>query len=73
MEHSQEQVETAAQALAAFVRAWSLPLNPEDLEEMASAVLEHYDSSENWDVVHERTRAQIAEAEAKGRVKRRSG
>jgi hypothetical protein len=37
MEHSQEQVETAAQALTAFVRAWSLPLNPEDLEEMASA------------------------------------
>jgi hypothetical protein len=39
MEPSREQMERGAAALIPFVQEWRLSLNPEDLDEIASAVL----------------------------------
>jgi hypothetical protein len=41
MEPSAEQVDRAVAALALFVHEWRLPLNPDDLAELAHAVLTH--------------------------------
>ena len=38
---TREQIERGAAALLPFVEAWNLPLNPEDLDELAYAVLTH--------------------------------
>jgi hypothetical protein len=43
----QEEVERGVGALIPFVQEWGLPLNPEDLAQLAAAVLEHYDSDES--------------------------
>lgn len=49
-------------ALTPFVDAWKLPLNPEDLDEMAYAVLAHALSIENPDRIIAAVQEQIAEA-----------
>jgi hypothetical protein len=40
-EPTPEQVERGTTALVPFVQEWGLPLNPENLDEMAYAVLKH--------------------------------
>jgi hypothetical protein len=62
VEPTPEQVERAAGALLPFVREWNLPLNPEDLDELAYAVLVHYDSDASWGEIEDAVRAQIADS-----------
>jgi hypothetical protein len=57
-----EQVERGAGALLPFVQEWNLPLNPEDLDELAYAVLVHHDSEASRDEVEAAVRAQIADS-----------
>jgi ribonuclease HI len=59
MEPTSTQVERAAGALVPFVREWNLSLNPEDLAELAYAVLLHHDSEATWDEIDAAVRAQI--------------
>ena len=61
MEPTPEQVERATGVLALFVPAWNLSLNPEDLAELAYAVLAHHDSDASWDEIAAAVRAQIAD------------
>src|ERR1022692_4252922 len=56
-----EEVEKGADALVPFVRAWHLQLNPEDLDEMAYAVLLHSGSDVDWDSKEKVINAQIAD------------
>ena len=44
MEPTAEQIERASAALLPFVSEWNLPLNPEDLDELAYAALVHHDT-----------------------------
>jgi hypothetical protein len=52
-----------------FVQRWGLPLNPEDLDELALAVLMHHDgiavpeSPDGWQDISEAVNAQIDEFE----------
>jgi hypothetical protein len=62
-----EQIERATGALLPFVKEWNLALNPEDLAEIAFAVLKHYDSGESWDQIHAAVYAQIEERRSEGR------
>jgi hypothetical protein len=55
-------IDRGVNALVPFVQAWRLPLNPEDLSELAQAVLAHADSDESFDVVQEAVREQIEDA-----------
>jgi hypothetical protein len=48
--------------LIPFAQEWNLPLNPEDLHELAYAVLVHHDSDASWDEIGAAVRAQIADA-----------
>jgi hypothetical protein len=54
-------LEKGAGALAYFVAPWGLPLNPEELEELAYAVLVHHDSTASWDEIRAAVEEQIAE------------
>lgn len=58
---TQEEVERGVGALIPFVQEWRVALNPEDLAQLASAVLEHYDSDESWEQIDVAVREQIAE------------
>jgi hypothetical protein len=51
VEPSAEQIERAAAALLPFVSAWRLSLNPEDLDELAFAVLSHFDSTADFESI----------------------
>jgi hypothetical protein len=74
MEPTPDQVERATTALVPFVQEWNLSLNPEDLAEIAYAVLVHHDSDAHWDEIDAAVRAQIEEhrqkAEALSRAMR---
>jgi hypothetical protein len=59
MKPTPEQVDRAVGALIPFVQEWNLSLNPEDLAEIAYAVLVHYDSDASWDAIDASVRAQI--------------
>jgi hypothetical protein len=61
MEPTREQIEKGAGALAYFVAPWGFPLNPEELEELAYAVLVHHDSTASWDQIRAAVEEQIAE------------
>lgn len=61
MEPTEEQIERAAGVLGYFVTPWNLPLNPEDLEELAYAVLAHHDSTDSRDEIGAAVEARIAE------------
>jgi hypothetical protein len=61
MEPTREQVERGAAALTPFVQEWALSLNPEDLDELAYAVLVHHDSGGSWDDIDRAVREQLAE------------
>ncbi len=66
-EVTREQIERGAAALLPFVREWKLPLNPEDLGELAYAVLTHgqrtgpIDAPDEWTRIDEAVRRQIEE------------
>jgi hypothetical protein len=62
---TKEQMERAVAALWPFVEAWDLPLNPEDLHELAGAVLEHANSDATFDEIDSAVRHQLAEYKAK--------
>jgi len=61
MEPTREQVERGAAALIPFVQESGLSLNPEDLDELAYAVLVHHDSGGSWEDIDRAVREQIAE------------
>jgi hypothetical protein len=61
VEPTSEQVERATGALVPFVQEWNLSLNPEDLAEIAYAVLVHHDSAASWNEIHAAVRTQIEE------------
>lgn len=62
VEPSREELARAFAALTPFVAAYGLPVNPEELEEMAYAVLAHVASSEALVEIHDAVERQIAEA-----------
>jgi hypothetical protein len=59
-----EQMERAATALVPYVNEWDLPLNPEDLYELAGAVLTHFDGTATLDEIERAERARIAQRRA---------
>lgn len=63
---TREQIERGAAALVPFVQAWNLPLNPEDLDEIAYAVLTHGQKRRplnpaEWDAIDRAVREQLEE------------
>jgi hypothetical protein len=62
VEPSREELGRAHAALIPFVAAYGLPVNPEELDEMAYAVLAHAVSRETLVEVHDAVKRQIAEA-----------
>jgi hypothetical protein len=64
-QEEQERGERATAALFPFVQEWGLPLNPEDLEEMAYAVLSHADSDRSLEEIHQAVKDQLAEYKQK--------
>lgn len=68
----EDHIVRAVAALLPFVRRWKLSLNPEDLYEMAGAVITHYrsaapDTPEGWEEIDRVVNAQIDEFEQRGR------
>jgi hypothetical protein len=64
MEPTERQLNRGTSALEPFVRAWNLPLNPEQLDLMAYAVLSEADGQWNeaaWVALNTRVEALIAE------------
>lgn len=61
MQPTPEQVERAAGVLGYFVTPWNLPVNPEELAELAYAVLVHFDSDASWDEIGAAVEDQIKE------------
>jgi hypothetical protein len=61
VEPTPEQMDRAVAALALYVHAWDLPLNPEELHELAGAVLTHFDSDASYEEIEAAERARIAE------------
>jgi hypothetical protein len=57
----QQRRERAVTALVPFVMKWRLPVNPEDLEEMAYAVLARADSTETHEEIGLAVRHQLAD------------
>jgi len=56
------QMDKAVTALLPFVHEWRLSLNPEDLHELAYAVLMHFDSEAPFEAIDAAVRDQIADA-----------
>ena len=64
MDPTREHLERGTAALLPFVQEWKLPLNPEDLDEIAYAVLKHHDSDASFEEIQAAARAQLAEVRA---------
>jgi hypothetical protein len=60
MKPTEEQMERAVAALLPYVHEWRLPLNPEDLHELAGAVLEHFDSEASFEEIEATERQRLA-------------
>jgi hypothetical protein len=75
MRPTETKMERAVVALVPFVNRWHLPLNPEELYEMASAVLEHADgaplSDEVASEIDQRVNKQLDEYDARIKDQRR--
>jgi hypothetical protein len=56
-----ERWQRARMALGVFVEEWELPLTPEDLDEMAYAVIRHVNNRRSFGDVDAAVRRQIAE------------
>lgn len=54
-------MERAVAALLPFLHEWKLSLNPEDLFELAAAVLHHFDSDESFEEIDAAVREQLAD------------
>jgi hypothetical protein len=61
MRPTPEQMERAVAALVPYVQEWNLPLNPEELHELAGAVLTHFDTVASFDEIDAAERARIEE------------
>jgi len=61
MQPTPDQMERAVAALGPYVHEWHLPLNPEELHELAGAVLTHFDSAASFDAIDAAERARIKE------------
>jgi hypothetical protein len=64
-EPTRQEMLRAVTALGPFVRRWGLPLNPEDMEELAYAVLRHARSNDDLDTITAAVDEQITEHHAK--------
>jgi hypothetical protein len=64
-EPTEQELCRAVAALEPFVRRWGLPLNPEDMDELAYAVLRHARSNDNLEAITTAVEGQIDEHEAK--------
>lgn len=64
-EPTRQEMLRAVTALGPFVRRWGLPLNPEDMEELAYAVLRHARSNDDLDTIIAAVDDQINEHQAK--------
>jgi hypothetical protein len=64
-EPTRQEMLRAVTALGPFVRRWGLPLNPEDMEELAYAVLLHARSDDDLETITAAVHEQINEHEAK--------
>jgi hypothetical protein len=64
-EPTRQEMLRALTALGPFVRRWGLPLNPEDMEELAYAVLRHARSNDGPDTITAAVDEQINEHGAK--------
>lgn len=63
----EQQMMRATTALGPFVRRWNLPLNPEDLAELAYAVLRHARSDDTPEQIVDAVEHQLDEHEAAAR------
>lgn len=61
VEPTPEQMERGVAALVPYVQEWKLSLNPEELYELAGAVLTHFDSADSFDAIEAAERARIEE------------
>ena len=59
MEPTPEQMDRAVVALFPYVEAWRLSLNPEELYELAGAVLTHFDSAAAFEEIDAAERSRI--------------
>ncbi|MGI5183314.1 hypothetical protein ACQEVZ_44360 [Dactylosporangium sp. CA-152071] len=64
-EPTEREMFDAATALGPFVRRWRLPLNPEDIDQLAYAVLRHARSGAQSELIIAAVEAQIDEHEAR--------
>ncbi len=64
-EPTRQELRRAVAALGPFVRRWGLPLNPEDMDELAYAVLRHAYSNDDLDAIVAAVEEQIDEHAAK--------
>jgi hypothetical protein len=58
---TREQLDRAFAALLPFVQEWNLGLNPEDLDQLAYAVLTYHDSDASYEEIDAAVRQQIRE------------
>lgn len=71
-EPSREEMFRAVTALGPFVRRWGLPLNPEDMDELAYAVLRHASSNDDLDTITAAVEEQINEHQARAQQLRQA-
>jgi hypothetical protein len=71
-EPTRQEMLRALTALGPFVRRWGLPLNPEDMEELAYAVLRHAQSNDDLDTITAAVDEQINEHQAKAQQLRQA-
>ncbi len=64
-EPTRQEMFRAIAALEPFVRRWNLPLNPEDMDEIAYALLRHAHTDEDVHTIQALVEQQINEHEAK--------
>jgi hypothetical protein len=64
-EPTRQEMFRAIAALGPFVRRWNLPLNPEDMDEIAYAVLRHAHTDQDVQTIQALVEQQINEHEAK--------
>jgi hypothetical protein len=64
-EPTEQEMWRAATALGPFARRWRLPVNPEDIDEMAYAVLRYARSGEDLDEIVAAVERQIDEHAAR--------
>jgi hypothetical protein len=62
-----QEMENAVAALIPFVKRWNLSLNPEDLYEIAGAVLSHAHSSASYEEIAKAVEGQLDDYAARMR------